>query len=503
MLHDKPSSWCDRLVLVVLGLAAAAMSVWNLDGAADYMDDEGTYTAQAFSVLEGELAPYTYWYDHPPLGWIQLGALAWIPNMLGLGDGSYIGTTRYAIAPFFVATALLIYLIARRLDVHRSFAALGVVVYIFSPLALVFGRSVYLDNIGTTWLLLAFWMAISPRTALWHHVGAGLFFALAVLSKETLALFGPALMVALLNRPAWTNRKFSVVGFLAVGGIVLGFYPLTAILRGELLPGPDHVSLQEALEYQLMNRSGSGSIWAADSNAAEHLHGWLNLDTHIIVAGLLAGLVCLLQRRTLWITVVVVFFALPVVSGRGYLPAMYIVAILPFFALGLSAGLNIVWGWLTRFVASVTPEARRSARHAGATYLAVGFLAVTGPQWFGQNTALLTQEANSEWATTLQWVKDNVPREDTVVVPYVMWKDLSAAGRNDPWTVIATEKVDLDLEFLLENPEGAADIEWIVVGPFTEAAIESHGLSMVGQALEESVAVKTFGAWSVHRVEID
>ncbi|MEX5300207.1 glycosyltransferase family 39 protein [Kocuria sp. CPCC 205292] len=479
------------------------MSVWNLSGAADYMDDEGTYTAQAFSVLEGELAPYTYWYDHPPLGWIQLGGLAWLPDMLGLGDGSFIGTTRYAIAPFFVATALLIYLIARRLDIHRAFAALGVAVFIFSPLSLVFGRSVYLDNIGATWLLLAFWMAISPRTALWHHIGAGLFFALAVLSKETLALFGPALMIALLNRPSWANRKFSIVGFLAVGGIVLGFYPLTAILRGELVPGPDHVSLQEALEYQLMNRSGSGSIWDADSNAAEHLRGWLNFDTHIIVAGLLAGLFCLMQRNTLWITVVLAFAALPVVSGRGYLPAMYIAAILPFLALSLSAGLNIAWGWLAKSMAYFGPEARSSPRQFGATYLAVGLLVMTGPQWFGPNKVLLTQEANNDWTTTLQWVKTNVPREDTVVVPYVMWKDLSSAGRNDPWTVVATEKVDLDVEFLIENPRGSADIEWVVVGPFTRAAIESHGLTMVSQALENSVEVKTVGAWSVHRIELD
>ncbi len=35
-------------------------------------DDEGTYVSQALAVLDGSLAPYTYWYDHPPLGWILL-----------------------------------------------------------------------------------------------------------------------------------------------------------------------------------------------------------------------------------------------------------------------------------------------------------------------------------------------------------------------------------------------------------------------------------------------
>ncbi|WP_158277089.1 hypothetical protein [Serinibacter arcticus] len=31
-----------------------------------FIDDEGTYTAQAYAVERlGELTHYTYWYDHP------------------------------------------------------------------------------------------------------------------------------------------------------------------------------------------------------------------------------------------------------------------------------------------------------------------------------------------------------------------------------------------------------------------------------------------------------
>src|SRR5687768_3254695 len=42
-------------------------------------DDPGTYTWQAWAVLEGKgLAHYTYWYDHPPLGWIQIALYAWV-----------------------------------------------------------------------------------------------------------------------------------------------------------------------------------------------------------------------------------------------------------------------------------------------------------------------------------------------------------------------------------------------------------------------------------------
>ena len=497
----RPESWYDSVALAVLATAAAVLSVWNINGATVYRDDEGTYTAQAFSVLQGNLAPYAYGYDHPPLGWIQIAALAWIPNVLGLGDGTYIGATRYAMAPFFVATAVLIYLIARRLQIRWPLAALAVLVFILSPLSLVFGRQVFLDNIGLPWLLLAFWMALSPRAALWHHVWAGAFFAVAVLSKETLAIFGPALMVALLNRPSWTNRKFSVIGFLTVGGLLLGFYPLTALLRGELVAGPERLSLQQGLAYQFLDRSGSGAFWDPDSGRAELVDGWLYYDQYLIGAGLIAGLVCLLRRRTAWIPLALASFAVPVVLGQGYLPGMYIIAALPFLALAIGAGLDILWGRLEKLTAPRPAHVQRLARGLGAAGIAVGVAIMSGPQWFGQDKALLTQQTNDNWALTLTWIQENVPQDDTVLVPYSLWQDLNPHGQENPWTVVATEKADLDPQFLREHPEGPAAIDWIVVGPDTRKSIDIHNLSMAGEALENSVPVQTFGAWSVHRVQ--
>ncbi|GEO94625.1 hypothetical protein KTU01_07480 [Kocuria turfanensis] len=501
MLRNRTSEWHDRVALAVLGTAAAVLSVWNLNTAPAYRDDEGTYTAQVFSVYEGTLAPYTYGYEDPPLGWMQLGALAWLPNVLGLGDGTYIGATRYAIAPFFVATALLVYLVARRLGVRVPFAALAVAFFVLSPLSLVFGRQVYLDNVGMPWLLLGFWMALSPRTALWHHIGAGVFFAVAVLSNETLVLFGPALVVALLNRPAWANRVFSVVGFVVVGGIAIIFYPLMALLRGELLTGPGHVSLQDALVYQFVTRSGSGSLWEAGSDRAELVNGWLYYDQFFIAAGLTAGLLCLLQRGTVWIPVAVASFVAPVAIGAGYLPPMFIIGVLPFLALAIGVGFDTLWSWWKAYTPTLGTKERAWTNGYAVACAVLGVVVVSSLQWFGPGRAQLTQEANAEWATALAWVQDNVPEDDTILVPYVMWQDLSSHGREDPWTVVPTEKADLDPEFLSEHPEGAAAIDWVVVGPNTDETIESLGLTIAGQALDNSETVQTIGSWSVHRVQ--
>src|SRR3954465_9737148 len=65
--------------LVVIGVAHAL----NLAGWPRYFDDEGTYYSQAWAVEHlGSLAPYTYWYDHPPAGWLQMAALQWLPDLV-------------------------------------------------------------------------------------------------------------------------------------------------------------------------------------------------------------------------------------------------------------------------------------------------------------------------------------------------------------------------------------------------------------------------------------
>ena len=494
------SRW-DRIALAGVTAGAAVLSLWNLTGAPSYQDDEGTYTAQAFAVQSGNLAPYTYWYDHPPLGWIQIAALNWLPHSLRLGDGTAIGATRYVISMFFVASAVLLYMLARRLGVRVPFAAMTTVVFILSPLSLVLGRQIYLDNIGVPWLLLAFYLALSSRDALWHHIGAGICFAVAVLSKETLAIFGPALLLALIYRPKWSNRTFSLVGFLGAGGLVLAFYPLSALLRNELLAGPDHVSLQTALSYQFLERSGSGTIFEAGSSRAQLLQGWLYFDKYLIAAGLVAALVCLLRRRSRVVTAAVISFAVPIVLGQGYLPAMYVIGVIPFLALALGTAVDIAWSGLEQF-GRRRPGLRRPLRAAFVLALTGSLVLMSVPQWFEQDRNLLTAETNANWRQTLAWVQSNVPRNEVVLAPYSMWHDLNSSGWDNAWTMIATEKADLDRQFLTERPGGWREIRWIIVGPSVTSNIDNLGLNLAKTAMEHSEPVQTFGEWSIRRVAV-
>ncbi|MHA7282236.1 glycosyltransferase family 39 protein [Arthrobacter sp. TMS2-4] len=491
----------DRFTMIGLLVAAVILSLWNLNGAPSYQDDEGTYTAQAFSVHEGELAPYTYWYDHPPLGWIQIAALNWIPVTLNLGDGTAIGGTRYVISVFFVASAMLLYMLARRLRVRTPFAALTAIVFILSPLSLVLGRQVYLDNVGVPWLLLAFYLALSTRHSLRDHVLAGACFAVAVLSKETLAIFGPALLLAIVNRPRWSNRAFSVVGFLAVGGLLLAFYPLAALLRNELIAGEDHVSLQDALAYQFLERSGSGTIFEPGSSRSELLIGWLYFDKYLIAAGLLAAAVCLIRRNAQWVSLAIFVFTLPIVLGQGYLPAMYIIAVIPFLALALGIAVDVAWSGTERLWLH-NDHLRIPVRAAFVVVLAASLSLMSMPQWLQQDRVLLTAQANTDWLKTVEWVRANVDRESVVLAPYSMWYDLNSSGWDDPWTMIAIEKPDLDERFDAVHPEGWQAVDYVIVGPVVLDNIENLGLTRTGKALQYSEPVATFGEWTVNRVDV-
>src|SRR5688572_685097 len=147
------------------GLAALVLFflAWNITGFPAATDDEGTYLAQAWAVQQGEgLAHYTYWYDHPPLAWIQLAGLAWLPAAVA-PDLIAVAAGRIAMLPVVTASLLLVYVISRRLNFSRWAAALALLTFGLSPLAITMNRQIYLDSFAVAWMLGALALALSPR----------------------------------------------------------------------------------------------------------------------------------------------------------------------------------------------------------------------------------------------------------------------------------------------------------------------------------------------------
>ena len=206
------TSRADLILCGVLLVVVMTVQGWNIADYPALSDDEGTYLAQAWAVQQGNgLAHYTYWYDHPPLGWIQIALLTWIPSLIS-PESMTVGSMRIVMLLVSAISAVLVYVLARRLWLPRWAAGLAMLLFGLSPLSVVLQREIFLDNIAVMWTLVAFCLAASPSRHLWHHFGAGLAAAAAVLTKETMIFVLPAVMITMWRHSHRDTRKFALTG---------------------------------------------------------------------------------------------------------------------------------------------------------------------------------------------------------------------------------------------------------------------------------------------------
>jgi 4-amino-4-deoxy-L-arabinose transferase-like glycosyltransferase len=442
--HAAPRRGSERLrvglALIVIGVAHSL----NLAGWPRYFDDEGTYYSQAWSVLNmGSLAPYTYWYDHPPAGWLQMALFSWLPEALLADDvNSDLLAGRILMVAYTLVTALLLYVLAKRLGMARGWALVAMLLWALNPLVVYEGRQVFLDNVALPWLVGAFVLVLDRRRHLGHHMAGGLCFGVAVLSKETVLVFLPALLVALWQSAYRPTRPFAIMGFSAVVAISGSMYLLYALIRDELFPGPNHVSIWDALAFQLGGREGSGWLLDPDGpsdGAYGALSGWLHFDNGVlVVGGVAAALVTLAVRRLRPVGVAVLVVTLVALRPSGYLPQMYVVAVLPFCALALAGLLEVAWRWLMR--ARTAP-----VRVISAASMLAALAAATVPlaDWRYDYATAWTADTNDVRSATAAYVEDDLPRDATIVVDNTLWNDLVGAG----WAtedVVWFYKVDSD-----------------------------------------------------------
>jgi hypothetical protein len=464
-------------VLVVVGLATA----WNLQGWPGRVnDDEGTYVAEAWAMIfEHHLSHYTYWYDHPPLGWAQLAAYAWVTDGFARVSSAVMVGREFM---WFVtmASCLFLFVLCRRLGLRRVFSAAAVAMFGLSPLAIYFHRMVSLDNIGTMWLLAALMFAASQRNSLRAAFWSAVCLAAGVLSKETIALLTPAVIWMIWQHTDRRTRAWNLGIFGATYILLLLGYPLMAALRGELLPGPKHVSLGWALWWQFAGRAGSGSPLNQRSGSAALVHFWLGLDPWLLGIGVALIPAALFVRRLRPIVFGLLLQVVLPFKG-GYLPYFYVTAMLPFAAVlavgvadafwtPLAGGPRARWAWRVPVLAGAA---------AFAVLVAPGWARALGRQ------STVRGAIGSLAATT--WVERHVPKSDVVVVDDYIWPDLKIDGMNPLWMW----KVDGDPQVTrMDLPHGWQSIKYIVMT--SQANTMLNQLPTLTQAMAHSVVVASF-----------
>ncbi|MFI5683726.1 ArnT family glycosyltransferase [Streptomyces sp. NPDC051636] len=502
------SSRPDLLLCAALLAAILVVQGWNIADYPTLSDDEGTYLAQAWAVQQGKgLAHYTYWYDHPPLGWIQIALLTWLPSAIDPGAMT-VGTMRVAMLVVSGVSAVLVYVLGRRLSLPRWAAGVGMALFGLSPLSVVLQREIFLDNIAVMWLLLAFCLAASPSRHLWHHFGAGLAAAAGVLTKETMLVVLPALVVTMWRHGHRDTRKFALTGAVTACVLVGFAYPLFALLKGELFPGSGHVSLWDGIKYQV-SRPGSGFILDQASGSYGVLHSWLYYD-RVLPLGGLAGALLLLATWRWSVTaralagpaLAVAILAAVAMRPDGYLPAMYVIGALPFLALVLAGGVaSVTHAVLRRWRAEGEKRYVTGGRYVLAAVLALAAGAYVVPHWYDGDRTAVTADANAPYRQASQWLGSKVgdPKDTRVLVDDALWLDLVHDGYRPGLGAIWFYKADLDPAVTKTMPHGWRDLDYVVASPTVRR--DARDLPNVRAAIRHSTPVATFGT-GPDRIEI-
>ncbi|GAA2610872.1 hypothetical protein GCM10010399_47190 [Dactylosporangium fulvum] len=487
VVERRPSRWRHhRRSLLVLGpllLVAGLVNGWNLHGWPGRInDDEGTYVNQAWAMLDhGGLSHYTYWYDHPFLGWAIIAGYA------GLTDGfdrapSAVMVGREVMLISALAGCALLFLLARRLRLNRGWAAVAVALFALSPLAVFFHRMVFLDNLATMFILAAMAAAASPRRSVGAALWSSIWFASATLCKETIVILLPALVWLLVRHTDKRTRKWNLGVFFVSFGVLVASYPVFALLKNELLPGEGHVSLSWALWWQLFGRSGSGSLLDPSSGTFSLAKSWTDLDPWLLLPGVLlipAGL-AVARLRPIGIALLI---QVVMMCRGGYLPFAYVIALLPFAALLVAGAGDLLWS---------RGRTWRAAPVAAAVLAAVLVVPAWAATLYEQSKT--DGSANSRAAT--RWVVDNVPRDAVVVTDDYIWMDLKLAGFTRP---VWLWKVDTDPEVMAEVlPAGAASIDYVVMADQADSTLAS--LPTLKEGIAGATVVARFGEIVVRRV---
>lgn len=481
--HRRTLRWLTPIV--ALGGLVQAI---NLGGSPARIDDEGTYTAQAWAVTHlDQLTHYTYWYDHPPLGWLQIAA--WT-SLTG-------GFQRYAVAvvaareAMVVATLIsivLLWLLARRVGLSRPAAGAAAIVFAISPLAVQFHRTVYLDNVATPWLLASLLLAMTRRKQLFGFAASGAALGIAVLSKETYLLALPLVAWLMWRNAHPQTRRYTISVAASILVLIGGGYILLALVKGELLPSPDHTSLVGGVLFQLGTRESSGSILDPSSLLSKTLGEWFQLDPIQVILAPLAAIAGLFVRRIRPFAVALLALVLIIFRPGGYLPVPYVIMMLPLAALVIAGVGDDAIRHLRKTGFRVSGVARRIRNISTVAVLGLAVL-VAAPAWTVQLRGLLLADLDQPSRQAEQWVEQNVPKTSRLLIDDSMWVDLVKSGfaRDN---VIWFYKLDTDKAVEAQSPRGWRDSDYVVT---TNSMKTSPNAASADKAIANSTVVASFG----------
>lgn len=480
------------IVLVILLVYTAYLHGNNMFQYPYYESDEGTYTSQAWSVItEGTLAPYTYWYDHPPVGWLTIATwYSLLPDSY-FTFGNSIDTGRVLMLIFFLINTTIVYTIVRSVTKSTLYAALAVVLYVSSPLIIYFSRRVLLDNVQMLWLLLAV-VPLLPRTlSLRNFALSGAFFGLAFLTKITAVMFGIPFMYLVIALKDKTHKLFRSFTWLCASGLVVSSYFVFAAIKSELFPPLDpsvqRVSFIGSLQFQLSRGGEKIPFYSQGSEFLNATIVWLQRDPLLVFLSLGMLIVSVLSFyfiKNVWFRFTLLanlFFLIFLIRGG---------LVIDFYFMPMSAFLAMLFGFLiwqlgvliqTKYKGAL---AKRVSFAIGASLLV--FLAGYY-NFFVEQTYFLLDETKNQKAAT-QWIKHTLPETSDVLIDATMYVELHDSNYINDKVFTNAEwfyKVSRDPEIRIEK----YDNNW---QRFDYIALTHEMLKQISNFPDDDIVTQTF-----------
>lgn len=462
-----------------------------------FENDEGSYFTRAWTFLSaGKLDYYTYWYDHTPVG--PIFASLWLLLTGGLFTfGFALNSARIITLLFHIASTYLLFKVTRRLTNSLGATVITCLFFSLSPLAIYFQRRFLLDNIMIFFILLSIYLILYSQKRLSYFIFSGLSFGIGVLAKENAVFFGPALVWLVAREAHKHNKLFVIAKWIAVSGIIISFYPLYALLKGELFPvgyplaSPhEHVSLVGTLKMQASRGTGL-PFWNYNSDFMSNFRYWLHTEPVIIILGfttfILQGFLSIFSsrsRKVFFITAAIMLFFL---SGKLVIN-FYVIALIPF--LGMCIGLTV--DQLTRWSLRIHP----------AVFGILNIIIAGSILFYYANhpdtQVALTHDDTKYQVEAIDWAKKNIDNRAFVVTDNYATLDLiESRFKDDPAFPDADWYWKLDFDSDIKNGKLNNDfrnIEYIMLTNqmFRDLSGFDKNKSLLRRALANSSLVALF-----------
>ena len=136
-------------------------------------------------------------------------------------------------------------------------------------------------------------------------------------------------------------------------------------------------------------------------------------------------MICLVLPAIRSIAVTIAVFTLMALRPGGYLPGMYVIVLLPFFAIAIAAVLDRLHTLVTSLRATGAPaiRGRRDRRRCSA---AAAF--AVAPGWLDRTGTALTAHTNLAHDQAVDWAGENLDEQSLIVSDNTYWNDLVNAG---------------------------------------------------------------------------